>query len=286
MPVSPFSLNIKGKLIEFRQPAVMGILNVTPDSFYEESRASTYDSIRRRVAKMVEDGADIIDIGAFSTRPGCDEISEEEELERLAFGMEALRAETPESVVSVDTFRANVAETAITELGANIINDISGARFDKKMMDTVVRLRVPYILTHSIGSTISEAHQKYEYGNFLTTVITAIAKKVSELQLMGVNDLIIDPGFGFGKSLEENYLLLNNLEVFGVFHLPILVGLSRKSMITRLLDIHPKEALTGTTVLNTVALQGGASILRVHDVREAKETIKIFEHIQSINEPC
>lgn len=263
----------------------MGILNVTPDSFYAGSRTAAADEIRRKVAKMVEEGADIIDVGAFSTRPGCTEISEKEEIDRLAAALKALRAEAPGAVVSVDTFRARVAETAITELGADIINDISGTHLDEKMMETVARLKAPYILTHSRGSTLSEIHGKQDYGDFLADVITDLAKKVSELQLTGVNDLIVDPGFGFGKTLEQNYQMLDNLELFGVYHLPVLVGISRKSMITRLLGLKPEEALTGTTVLNTIALQGGASILRVHDVKAAKETIKIHEYIQS-QEPC
>ncbi len=223
----------------------------------------------------------MIDVGAFSTRPGCSEISEEEEIDRLAFGLEAVRAEAPGAVVSVDTFRARVAETAITEMGADIINDISGTRLDERMMETVGRLQAPYILTHSRGTSISEIHGKQKYEDFLKDVISDLAWKVTEMQLMGVNDLIVDPGFGFGKTMEQNYQMLDSLDLFGVFHLPILVGVSRKSMITRLLDLQPGESLTGTTVLNTIALQGGASILRVHDVKAAKETIKIHEYIQS-----
>ncbi len=263
----------------------MGILNVTPDSFYAGSQNKNADEIRRRVARMMEDETDMIDAGAFSTRPGCEEITEEEELRRLSTCMEALRKEAPEIVVSVDTFRASVAEKAVSEMGADIINDISGTLLDERMMETVVSMKAPYILSHCRGSSLSEIHEKPVYGDFLTDVITDLAKKVSTLQLMGVNDLIIDPGFGFSKTLEQNYIMLDNLKLFEVFHLPILAGVSRKSMITRLLDIKPEDALTGTTVLNTIALQGGASILRVHDVKAAKETIKIHEYIQSLG-PC
>lgn len=260
----------------------MGILNVTPDSFYAVSRNKTTDGIRRTVARMMEDETDIIDAGAFSTRPGCEEITEAEELRRLSACMEAIRKEAPEIVVSVDTFRAHVAEIAVNELGADIVNDISGTLLDERMMETIARLKAPYILSHCRGSSLAEIHERPVYGDFLTDVITDLAKKVSALQIMGVNDLIIDPGFGFSKTLEQNYLMLDNLKLFEVFHLPILVGVSRKSMITRLLDITTEDALTGTTVLNTIALQGGASILRVHDVKAAKETIKIHEYIQSL----
>lgn len=260
----------------------MGILNATPDSFYAESRVSAADAVRSRVARMIEEGADIIDVGAFSTRPGCKEITADQELLRLSGCMEALRREAPEAVVSVDTFRAKVAETAITELGADIVNDISGLQIDEDMLATVAKLKVPYILTHSHGQDTSSLHEKAADEDILTKVVADMAKKISDLQLMGVNDLIIDPGFGFGKTIEQNYTLLCNLDLLGVFHLPILAGVSRKSMITRLLDITPEEALTGTTVLNSIALRGGASILRVHDVRAAKETIEIHEYIQSL----
>ncbi len=263
----------------------MGILNVTPDSFYAGSRNKTTDDIRRRVARMMEDETDIIDVGAFSTRPGCEEISEEEELRRLSKCMDALRMEAPEVVVSVDTFRALVAEEAVSGLGADIVNDISGTLLDERMAETVARLKAPYILSHCRGNSLSEIHEKPQYNDFLTDVITDLARKVSDLQLMGVNDLIIDPGFGFSKTLEQNYILLDNLKLLEVFHLPILVGVSRKSMITRLLGLKPDDALNGTTVLNTIALEKGASILRVHDVKAAKEAIKIHEYIQSLK-PC
>lgn len=263
----------------------MGILNVTPDSFFAASRAQSRMEIRSRVAEMIKDGVDIIDAGAYSTRPGCAEITEDEELRRLASCMEAIRAESTDAVVSVDTFRANVAEKAITEMGADIINDISGMEMDERMMDTVTKLNVPYILTHSRGKSPTSMHQSCEYSDFMTELISEIARKVTDLQLSGVNDLIIDPGFGFSKTLEQNYQLLSHMELLEVFHLPILAGLSRKSMITKLLDIKAEEALTGTTVLNTVALNHGASILRVHDVKAAKETIKIHEYLQSVP-PC
>lgn len=263
----------------------MGILNVTTDSFYAGSRAVSSIGIRRRVAEMIEEGADIIDVGAYSTRPGCVDITEEEEIWRLTVGMEALRTESEDIVVSVDTFRANVAERAITEMGADIINDISGMDMDERMKDTVVKLNVPYILTHSKGTDTTSLHRNCDYTDFLTDVISELARKVTDLQLAGINDLIIDPGFGFSKTLEQNYELLTNMELLTVFHLPILAGISRKSMITKLLDIKAEDALTGTTVLNSVALDHGASILRVHDVKAAKETIKLHEYLQSLP-PC
>lgn len=260
----------------------MGILNVTTNSFYAESRLSGSTAVARRVMQMLEEGVDIIDVGAFSTRPGCSEISVEEELRRLSECLGTLRKIAPDVVVSVDTFRARVAEKAITEMGADIVNDISGSLFDDDMLPTVARLKVPYILTHSMGKTLSALHEKSATEDILPKVLIDIAKKVSDLTLMGVNDIILDPGFGFGKNIKQNYQLLNNLEFFSVFHLPVLAGVSRKSMITRLLDIAPEDALTGTTVLNTIALNRGASILRVHDVKAAKETIKIHDYIQSL----
>lgn len=278
----PFSLNIKGKLIEYRRPAVMGILNITPDSFYAGSRSKGTDEIRRRVAVMMEEGADIIDVGAYSTRPGAGEVTEEEELRRLSMCLSVLREEASEAVVSVDTFRARVAEKAVTEMGADIVNDISGTLLDERMMETVARLKSPYILNHCRGTSIADIHHKPEYNDFLADVISDLAKKVSDLQLMGVNDLIIDPGFGFGKTMEQNYHLLENMELLEIFHLPILAGISRKSMITKLLDITPEEALNGTNVLNTIALQKGASMLRVHDVKAAKETVKIYEYLETL----
>lgn len=261
----------------------MGILNATPDSFFAESRTAGSDSVKRRVAQMIEEGADIIDVGAFSTRPGCEDISADEELYRLSACMEALRQEAPDAVVSVDTFRAGVAEIAIKEMGADIVNDISGSHIDGDMWDTVARLKVPYILTHSHGRDISAIHKKNGGEDILEEMVSDLAKMISALQLLGVNDLIIDPGFGFGKTLEQNYTILRHLDLLDVFHLPILAGVSRKSMITRLLGITPEEALTGTIVLDTIALRGGVSILRVHDVKAARETIEIHEYIQSLH---
>ena len=272
-------------MIEYQHPAVMGILNVTPDSFYAGSRAQSCSEIRRRTVEMIREGADIIDVGAYSTRPGYKEITEEEELRRLDTCMKAVRAESAEIPVAVDTFRAWVAEKAITEMGADIINDISGMDTDERMMETVVKLNVPYILTHSKGINTSARPSDCSCNDFLTNVISDMARKVTELQLSGLNDLIIDPGFGFSKTLEQNYMLLTNMELLGVFHLPVLVGISRKSMITRLLDIKADDALTGTITLNTIALTNGASILRVHDVKAARETIKIHEYLQSLP-PC
>lgn len=277
----PFSLNINGHLYEYTHPVVMGILNVTPDSFYSDSRAYDESEIRRRVAQMIEEEVDIIDIGGYSSRPGSYEVSADEEKRRLELGMEALRKESADIIVSVDTFRAEVADFAVTNQSANIINDISGGNADNRMFETVARLNVPYILNHSRGTTPEEMQHVPEYNDFISDVVAEIAEKLEKLHLLGVNDIILDPGFGFSKSLEQNYLLLINLSAFQLFRLPLLVGVSRKSMITKLLDIKPEDALNGTTVINTIALQRGASILRVHDVKSAVQAVKIFNQLQN-----
>lgn len=278
----PFSLNIRGKLYEFARPQIMGILNVTPDSFYAGSRTIDEGSIARRIECMVSQGADMIDIGAYSSRPGADEVSPEEEIARLSRGMKLLREIAPDILVSVDTFRADVARQAIEEMGVDIINDISGGDLDDKMFDTVARLNVPYILMHMRGRP-ENMNTLCEYSDVTADVIADLSTKTRTLALLGVNDVIVDPGFGFSKTTEQNYEMLRNIEAFHSLERPLLIGVSRKSMIYKALGITPDEALNGTTVINTIALLGGASILRVHDVKEAIEAVKLVENTFPIN---
>lgn len=275
----PFSINRKGELIEFSRPQVMGILNITPDSFYAESRATEEKSIASRIEQIISEGANIIDIGAYSSRPGAETIPADEEYRRLELGMKILRSIDSHILVSVDTFRADVARKAIEELDADIINDISGGDIDEKMFETVAQLNVPYILMHMRGTPKNMASMT-DYTNVTVEVIKSLAEKVNRLALLGVNDVIVDPGFGFSKTIEQNYELLKNLEIFHELDRPLLVGVSRKSMIYKPLSSTPQEVLNGTTVLNTIALLAGASILRVHDVKEAVEAIKLVELTQ------
>ena len=252
----------------------MGILNVTPDSFYAGSRKQTEEDIKSRCREIIEEGGDIIDIGAYSSRPDAEHIPAEEEKRRLRTGLEILRNEYPEAIVSVDTFRADVAEMCVKEYNVNIINDISAGEMDKEMFNTVARLQVPYIMMHMKG-TPQDMQKSPQYTSLMKEIFMYFSEKVYKLHEMGVNDLILDPGFGFGKTLAHNYELMNHLEEFSLFNLPVLVGISRKSMIYKLLGNTPSEALNGTTALNTIALLKGANILRVHDVKEAVETVRI-----------
>lgn len=272
----PFYLNIKGTLHHYTQPVVMGIINFTPDSFFSGSRVHGEDEVRRRAGMLIEEGASMLDIGAYSTRPGAEFVSEDEELKRLEACLEAVRKEAPDIPVSVDTFRADVARRAVTQMGADIINDISGGNADTKMLTTVAEIHAPYILMHSRGVDPTEMQTPMVTEQFLADVLADLSAKVSQLHLLGVNDIIIDPGFGFSKTLEQNYQLLASLSAFDVFRHPMLVGVSRKSMITKALGITADEALNGTTVVNTIALMGGASILRVHDVKVAREAVEIY----------
>ncbi len=272
--MNQFSLNLNGKLYELSSPKVMGILNVTPDSFYAGSRKQTEEDIKSRCREIIEEGGDIIDIGAYSSRPDAEHIPAEEEKRRLRTGLEILRNEYPEAIVSVDTFRADVAEMCVKEYNVNIINDISAGEMDKEMFNTIARLQVPYIMMHMKG-TPQDMQKSPQYTSLMKEIFMYFSEKVYKLHEMGVNDLILDPGFGFGKTLEHNYELMNHLEEFSLFNLPVLVGISRKSMIYKLLGNTPSEALNGTTALNTIALLKGANILRVHDVKEAVETVRI-----------
>lgn len=278
--MTPFSININGKLVFFERPAVMAILNVTTDSFHEPSRAFTQREIEDRAAVAIEEGADIIDIGAFSTRPGCKFISQEEEILRLDRAISTIRKNHPEFLISVDTFRAEVARIAVKELGANIINDVSGGNFDDNMFTTVAELETPYILSHCRGN-IESFHQPTTYKNVVADVMKELSDKVRRLCLAGAKDIIIDPGIGFSKSLEQNYQLLKNLRCLKVFERPILIGVSRKSLLHKLLDTSPEDTLQATSALNALCLEQGAAILRVHDVKAAKQCVKIFETLQS-----
>lgn len=272
----PFSLNIKGSLREFVSPAVMGIVNVTPDSFYGQSRSMDESAIAERVRAAISDGADMLDLGAYSSRPGADVVPVEEEVARLRRGLKVIRDISPEIIVSVDTFRADVARVAVSEFGADIINDISGGTLDDKMFETVASLGVPYILMHMRG-TPATMQQMCEYEDVTADVIRDLSVKLRSLRLLGVADVIVDPGFGFAKTTEQNYEMMKNLECIDVLEAPLLVGISRKSMITKPLEITADEALVGTAVLDTIALSKGASILRVHDVKSAVQTRTLYE---------
>ncbi len=265
-----YSLNLRGRLLEIDHPLIMGILNVTPDSFYGGSRCPDTQHIEPRVRQMIDEGADIIDIGAYSTRSGATEVSEAEELARLEKGMEVVRRLAPDAVVSVDTFRASVARSCVEQLGVDIVNDVAGGTLDDHMFKTVASLGVPYIVMHMRG-TPATMQQLTDYSDVTADVLTYLARKVDELHQLGVADVIADPGFGFSKTVEQNYELMRGLEAFHALNVPLLVGISRKSMIFRLLGVTPADSLNGTTVLNTMALLRGAHILRVHDVRPAVE---------------
>ena len=273
-------INVNGSLLDLSQLRVMGILNVTPDSFYAGSRTQTEAEIVRRVKQIVSEGAAIIDIGAYSSRSNADNVSAREEMKRLRMGLKILFEIQPDAVVSVDTFRADVARMCVEEYGVAIINDIAAGEMDANMFHTVAALNVPYIMMHMQG-TPQSMQQHPHYDNLLKEVFLYFARKVQQLRDLGVKDIILDPGFGFGKTMEHNYELLSHLEEFRIFELPLLVGVSRKSMIYRLLDITPQEALNGTTVLDTICLLKGADILRVHDVKEAVETVRIVQAMRN-----
>lgn len=273
---SKLKLDCGIKTLDLSTPAVMGILNITPDSFYDGGKYNSLKSIGIRAEKMIEEGAGIIDVGGYSTRPGAKEISEKEELKRVVPAIKFLRKQFPKAIISIDTFRSEVAVQTV-EAGANIINDVSGGTIDPKMLDVVARLKVPYLLMH-IKGTPQNMQEEPKYKNVTKEVKKYFTEKIQKLKAMGAGPLIIDPGFGFGKNLEHNYELLKNLSSFSSFKLPILVGISRKSMINKILKTKPKNALNGTVVGNTIALMNGANILRVHDVKEAKDAVKIVDY--------
>ena len=277
------TINLNGNLISLSSPVVMGILNVTPDSFYDGGAYTSESAILKRAAQILNEGGQFIDIGAMSTRPGAVEISLQEELDRLLPAVRAVKEKFPEASISVDTYRSEVVKAVFNEIGGFVVNDISGGTFDPEMFETVGGLHLPYILMHSKGK--SEKMQNGPvYEDVFKEVVLFLATQLQKLKLLGVCDVVIDPGFGFGKTAEHNYDLLNHLNAFKIFELPILVGVSRKAMIWRALNISPDESLNGTTVLNTLALTGGCDILRVHDVKEAVETIKLISKIKCIAE--
>ena len=268
-------INVNGRLMDLSSPQVMGILNLTPDSFYADSRKQSEAEIAARTRQIYEEGGSIIDVGAYSSRPNAEHISTKEEMERLRKGLQIILREKPDAIISVDTFRADVARMCVEEYGVALINDISAGEMDADMFTTIAQLGVPYILMHMQGTPQSMQQHPY-YENLLKEIFYYFARKIQQLRDLGAKDMIIDPGFGFGKTLEHNYELLDKLEEFQIFELPLLVGVSRKSMIYKLLGGTPEDALNGTTVINALALDRGADILRVHDVKAATETVKIY----------
>ncbi len=274
------TINCGGKLISLSTPIVMGILNITPDSFYDGGAYKNDKDILNKAEQMILEGASIIDIGAYSTRPNAKDISIVEEQERLIPIIKLIKNTFSDIPISVDTFRSVIAEIAINE-GADMINDISGGTMDEHMFDIITKYKVPYVMMH-IRGTPATMQINPTYENVIKEVMDFFIEKIAILKSKGVNDIIIDPGFGFGKTLENNYQLLNHLSLFRMLDCPILCGLSRKSMINKVIDIKPDAALNGTTVLNTIALQNGANILRVHDVKEAMEAIKLVHFHQNI----
>jgi dihydropteroate synthase len=278
MPVftkpAPYSIRIKKQLLSLEKPVVMGIINTTPDSFFSESRIQTLEAVITTAGNMLAEGATILDIGGYSTRPGADDVSEQEELDRVIPAIEVISKAYPEAILSIDTFRATIAKAAI-ESGAHIINDVSGGNADSAMFETVAELGVPYILMHSRGNpqTMAKLNQ---YNHLTTDIVKELATKLQQLRALGVVDVIVDPGFGFAKDIRQNFELLNNLSVFQSLGCPILVGISNKGMIYKTLGIEPADALNGTTVLNTIGLLHGAHILRVHQVKEAVQCVRLY----------
>jgi dihydropteroate synthase len=269
------TINCKGQLIDLSTPKIMGILNVTPNSFYDGGKFTLSENGLLQVGKMLEEGATFIDIGAYSSKPNAEFVSEEEELSRILPVVQSVLKQFPDALLSIDTFRSEIAAVCI-ENGAAIINDISAGNLDEKMMDVVAKYKVPYIMMHMRGTPQTmQSHTNYE--NIVKEIVFYFSEKVSKARSLGINDLIIDPGFGFAKTLEQNYEVLQNLELFQMLDLPILAGISRKSMVYKPIGVTANEALNGTTVLNTIALSKGANILRVHDVKEAVECVKLFE---------
>lgn len=275
------SLNIRGKLYDLSEPLVMGILNYTPDSFYDGGKYVLPSEVTGRVDRMIREGVDIIDVGAVSSRPGAMGISESEETDRLLAVMGIIRKKFPDVLVSLDTFRAGVARRINAEYRIDMINDISSGNLDHKMLETVSDLHVPYIAMHMQGNPRT-MQEEPRYDNVVNEILKYFACRVSLMRKLGIGDIVIDPGFGFGKNTDHNYQLAGHLEVLGMLELPILVGFSRKSMICKVLKVNPADALTGTVVLNAIALIKGAAIIRVHDVREARETLKISAMLKKV----
>lgn len=270
-----YHLKLNNKLIDLSTPVVMGIVNVSPDSFFKGSRHTSDYSVLKSVEKILEYGGKIVDVGGYSTRPGAEIISVEEEIKRLSEGVEIILKRFQDAIISVDTFRSNVARHMVYTYKIAMINDVSGGTLDNLMFETIAELKVAYVLMHMRGNP-NTMQQLTDYENLVSEVIRFLEKRLAQLHILGVTDIVVDPGFGFAKTLEQNYQLLNNLDVFQELNVPVLAGVSRKSMISKLLEVDTNNALNGTTAVNMLALTGGASILRVHDVKEAVETIKIF----------
>jgi len=279
MPLKPRYINVSGKLLDLSVPKVMGVINVTPDSFYEGSRFFSEEDFMSAAVKMAEDGADMLDIGGYSSRPGAEDVTDEEERNRVLKAIRLINRELPDMIISVDTFRADIAKEAVLECGAGIINDISGGEADKRMFNVVEMLNVPYIMMHMQG-TPGTMQKNPVYNDVVADILLWFGERIVKLQARGIKDLIIDPGIGFGKTVNHNFELLRRLGDFSIAGLPVLVGVSRKSMIWKTLKIKPENALNGTTVLNTAALLNGADILRVHDVIEALQAVKLVEMLK------
>ena len=278
MTDKPKYINVGGKLLDLEVPKVMGILNITPDSFYKQSRFNTDEEILKAAVRMMEEGADILDVGGYSSRPGAVNISQEEEGKRVLRAIKLIRRELPEAIISIDTFRADLAKEAVVECGAHIVNDISGGDADTEMFSVIEKLNVPYIMMHMKGDPLT-MQKNPVYEDAVAEILSWFGERIFRLQSAGVKDIIIDPGFGFGKTAVHNFDLLRRLNDFSIAGLPLLVGVSRKSMIWKTLEISADEALNGTTVLNAIALVNGADILRVHDVKEAVQTIKLIKKL-------
>ena len=272
--MSHYAINCRGRLLQMESPLVMGILNVTPDSFYEGSRVNREDALLRRAEQMLREGAAILDIGGYSSRPGAEHVDAQTELARVVPAIESLHRHFPEAFLSVDTFRASVAKAAV-EAGACMINDISGGNLDESMFPTVATLQVPYVLMHMKG-TPQTMQLNPEYDDVIMEINRFFARRIKELHALGVNDILVDPGFGFGKTLDDNYRILKHLDTFGRHGKPVLIGISRKSMLYKYLDGRPEDMLNATTAVHMLALQNGASVLRVHDVKEAVEAVRLF----------
>ncbi len=279
MNTKPAFINVQGRLIDLSIPKVMGILNVTPDSFYHRSRYSTEKQILEAAEKMLEDGADFLDVGGYSSRPGANDVSFSDERKRVIMAIKAVSARFPDSVISVDTFRAQIAREAVSEAGAQIINDITGGEGDEEMFKLVRELNVPYIIMHMQGIPRTMQNNPV-YDDVVADILKWFGERIVSLQAEGVKDIIIDPGIGFGKTISQNFEILRRLGEFRIAGLPLMLGVSRKSLIWKILGTGPDNALNGTTVLNSVALLNGADILRVHDVKEAVETIKLLQKIR------
>lgn len=278
MTDKPKYINVGGKLLDLEIPKVMGILNITPDSFYKHSRFNTEEEILKAAVRMIEEGADILDVGGYSSRPGAVNISQVEEGERVLRAIKLIRQELPEAIISIDTFRADLAKEAVVEYGAHIVNDISGGDADTKMFSVIEKLNVPYIMMHMKGDPLT-MQKNPVYEDVVAEILSWFGERIFRLQSVGVKDIIIDPGFGFGKTADHNFDLLRRLNDFSITGLPLMVGVSRKSMVWKTLEISADEALNGTTALNAIALVNGADILRVHDVKEAVQTIKLIRKL-------